>query len=205
MATGTGTMRFYSANDKMKISTTLLAAAALLGACSRHDPQPQPVSAPPAAARTAPDAAPAPAPAASPVLSAEAYGPVRFGAMLADVEKALGSKAEPGGARDPACSMVRLDKAPGVRLMVENGLITRADADAGTPNILGIAVGDTLLQVRAKFPAVEVGPHKYLPEGHYLTIKGTGNTALLMEEDGKGVTKIRAGLQPAVAYVETCG
>ncbi|RJG11560.1 hypothetical protein [Massilia cavernae] len=189
----------------MKISIALIAIAAALAGCSRQDAPPQAGSVPQASAPSAVQGVAAPAPVAPPVLSPEGYGAIRFGAKLADAEKALGSKAEPEGARDPACSMVRLGKAPGVRLMVENGVITRADADAGTPNSLGVAVGDSLAQVRAKAPAVEAGPHKYLPEGHYLTVKGKGGTAIVMEEDGTSVTTIRAGLQPAVAYVETCG
>lgn len=120
-------------------------------------------------------------------------------------ERLLGAKAEQLGESDPACSSVRFKALPGARLMVEQGVITRADADTGTPNSLGLAVGDTLAQARAKYPALAVGPHKYLPAGHYLTLqRADGAAAILMEEDGKAITKIRAGRQPAVAYVEVC-
>ena len=139
------------------------------------------------------------------MLSFDGFGAVRFGARLADIEQQLGAKAEPLGENDPACSSVRLKSLPGARLMVENGVVTRADADAGTANSLGLAVGDSLKAAKEKHPAIEVGPHKYLPAGHYLTAKSAdGRAAIIMEEDGKGITKIRAGLQPAVAYVEVC-
>lgn len=159
-----------------------------------------------ACSKAPPPAAPAaPAQPAAPVLSFEGYGPVQFGAQLADVEQKMGAKSEPLGASDPACSMVRFPAIQGVRFMVEQGKITRADADAGIANSLGIASGDTLDAAKKKAPTLEVGPHKYLPEGHYLTVNSAdGKAAIIMEEDGKAITKIRAGIQPAVAYVETC-
>jgi len=145
------------------------------------------------------------APSAAPQLSFEGYGPVHFGAQLADVERQLNTKSQPLGANDPACSMVRFADIPGVRFMVEQGKITRADADAGIGNTLGIATGDTLEAAKKKAPTLQVGAHKYLPEGHYLSASSAdGKAAIIMEEDGKSITKIRAGLQPAVAYVETC-
>ncbi|MYN06718.1 hypothetical protein [Pseudoduganella aquatica] len=164
-----------------------LGALLILAACSKA---PQPA---------------APSAGAAPVLSFEGYGPVHFGAQLPDVEQKLGAKSVALGANDPACSMVRFPGIQGVRFMVEQGKITRADADAGVANSLGIASGDTLDAAKKKAPALAVGPHKYLPEGHYLTASsGDGKAAIIMEEDGKAITKIRAGMQPAVAYVETC-
>lgn len=142
---------------------------------------------------------------ARPVLSAQGYGPARFGTRLSDVERVLEEKSEHLGASDPACHSVRFNQLPGVRFMVENGIITRADADPGTPNELGLSVGDTLAQARNKYPDIGVGPHKYLPAGHYLTVRGAEpKSAIVMEEDGKRITKIRAGLEPAVGYVEGC-
>ena len=172
----------------MRILTPILALLPLLAACSK--PAPPPAAQPKPAAR---------------VLSFDGFGPARFGARLADIEQQLGAKAEQLGENDPACSSVRFKSLPGVRLMVENGVVTRADADAGTANSLGLAVGDSLAKAKQKLPAIEVGPHKYLPEGHYLTAKSPdGRAAIIMEEDGKAITKIRAGLQPAVGYVEVC-
>jgi hypothetical protein len=142
---------------------------------------------------------------ARPVLSAQGYGPARFGTRLSDVERVLEEKSEHLGTNDPACHSVRFNQLPGVRFMVENGIITRADAGPGTPNELGLAAGDTLAQAKNKYPGIEVGPHKYLPAGHYLTIRGAdAKSAIVMEEDGKRITAIRAGLEPAVAYVEGC-
>lgn len=141
---------------------------------------------------------------ASPVLSPESYGPINFGRSLKEVETALGEKAQQLGAADPACSWVKFKSLPNVRFMVEKEIITRADAEPGVPNIIGVDVGGTLVQAQEKMPNLVVGPHKYVQLGHYLTVAGDGNTALIMEEDGKQITKIRGGLQPSVAYVEGC-
>ena len=173
----------------MRILPSILAPLALLAACSR--PAPPPAATPPKPA--------------APVLSFDGFGPARFGARLADIEQQLGAKAEQLGENDPACSSVRFKSLPGARLMVENGVVTRADADAGTANGLGLKVGDTLAKAKEAHPELDIGPHKYLPAGHYLTAKSPdGRAAIVMEEDGKAITKIRAGLQPAVSYVEVC-
>jgi len=107
---------------------------------------------------------------------------------------------------DPACSMVRFATLSGLRFMVESGTITRADADPGVPNVLGLAVGDTLAQLRARYPDAQVTPHKYVENGHTISVPSAdGSAAIVLEEEGGKLTKIRAGRQPAVGYVETCG
>ena len=151
-----------------------------------------------AAAPVTPDNAPL-------TLTSQGYGSVRFGQTLSDVEQALGEKAQSDGDGDPACTYVKFDKLAGAKFMVETGVITRAEADAGIPNELGVAVGDTVEQAKAKYPAVQVGPHKYVPEGNYLTFKNAdSNNAIVMEAEGATITKIRSGIEPAVSYVEGC-
>lgn len=185
----------------MRASLCLCLALPLFGACTKQPDEPgRPVVV---------AEAPAPATAAAagpPVLAADSYGPVKFGAELAAVENTLGSKAEAQGNPDPACHSVRFPSLPGIRFMVENGVVTRADAEPGVANALGLAVGDTLAQATARHSALGVGPHKYEPAGHYLTMKSPdGRAAIVMEEDGKTITKIRAGVIPSVNYVEGCG
>lgn len=161
---------------------------------------------PPAADLRGQTLAPAPAERiARPVLSVRGFGPVQFGDRLSAVEQKLQEQSVRLGGNDPACGFVRFNQLPGARFMVEQGIVTRADADAGTPNELGLAVGDTLAQARQKYPALKVSPHKYLPTGHYLSIASAApKAAILLEEDGKHITQIRAGLEPAVSYVENC-
>ena len=191
------------------------AAFALLGACSEQAALP--VAPDTAAATTtvpgapAASATPGTAPSDSPspaldLLHAEGIGAIRFGMTLSQAEQVLGHKAALPTPFDPACSMVRFPTLPGLRFMVENDSVTRADAETGVGNVLGVAVGDTLAQVRDKHPEAELGTHKYDKNGHYLTFPSAdGRAAIILEASGGKVTKVRAGLQPAVAYVETCG
>lgn len=124
---------------------------------------------------------------------------------LADAEQAAGKATLPEPF-DPVCSMVRFASLPELRFMVEEGVVTRADAEPGVENAVGVAVGDTLAQVRDKHPDAQVSTHKYDKNGHYVTFPSPdGRAAIILEESGGKVTKVRAGLQPAVAYVETCG
>ena len=183
-----------------------MGAFALLSACSDRAALP---AAPghAAATTTAPGDAPGAGPStASNVLSAGGIGAIRFGMTLAEAEQAVGGKAALPTPFDPACSMVRFPALPKLRFMVEDGTVTRADADPGVDNAVGAAVGDTLAQVRDRHPEVQVGPHKYDENGHYLTFPSAdGRAAIVLEESGGRITRIRAGLQPAVAYVEACG
>lgn len=191
----------------------LLGIIALSSACSeRTPPAAGPATAPDVtAAAPAPSAVPAPsAPAtASPapgMLRVDGIDAIRFGMTLAEAEQAVGGKASLPEPFDPACSMVRFASLPKLRFMVEQGVVTRADAEAGVKNAVGIAVGDTLAQVQAAHPEAQVGPHKYDPNGHVLTFPSPdGRAAIIAEETGGKISKLRAGLQPAVAYVETCG
>jgi YD repeat-containing protein len=161
----------------------------LVGACSE---------------KPAPPAAPKPEP--SKVLSDAGIGAIRFGMTLAQAEQAAGAKASLPEPLDPACSMVRFPNFPALRFMVENGTVTRADADPVVENAIGIAVGDTLEQVRSRHPGGTVSAHKYDANGRYVTFPSAdGRAAIILELIDNKVSKIRAGLQPAVAYVETCG
>lgn len=187
----------------------LLATIALLGACSDRGDSTAAANARSTAPVQAPESSRADAPAAATarnVLSVEGIGAIRFGMTLAQAEQAAGGKATLPTPFDPACSMVRFPALPKLRFMIEQGTVTRADADPGVDNAVGIAVGDTLEQVRARHPEAKITPHKYDANGHYLTFPSSdGRAAIILEEAGGKVTKLRAGLQPAVAYVETCG
>ena len=186
----------------------IFGAIALLSACSEKSAPPGPhaetkISAEAPAAPAVP--APVPAAPASTALSADGLGAVRFGMSLAQAEQTAGKAALPEPF-DPACSMVRFASLPKLRFMVEQDVVTRADAEPGVKNAVGISVGDTLAQVRDKHPEAQVSTHKYDKNGHYVTFPtADGKAAIILEESGGKVTKVRAGLQPAVAYVETCG
>ena len=180
--------------------TTFLGTIALLSACTKNAAPPEA----PQAATAASASTERPA-SVQQVLNATGFGALRFGMTLAQAEQATGAKAVLPTPFDPACSMVRFPTMPALRFMVESDIVTRADAEPGVGNAVGVAVGDTLAQLRARHPEAKVTPHKYDEQGHYVRFPSAdGRAAIVMEESGGKVTKIRAGLQPAVDYVETC-
>jgi len=140
------------------------------------------------------------------MLTADGIGAIRFGMTLDQAQQAAGSKATLPEPFDPGCSMVRFPTLPKLRFMVENNVITRADAEPGIENAVGLPFGATLAHIQASHPEAQVTPHKYDENGRYVTFPGAdGRSAIILEVTGGKVSKMRAGLQPAVAYVETCG
>jgi hypothetical protein len=141
----------------------------------------------------------------SPVLTERSYGAVTFGGSLKSVEKRVGEKAkrETG---DKGCDFATFKKFPGVKFMVEDGIVTRADAvSPEIKNKLQIKRGTSIDEVKKRYPTVEVKPHKYDPTGHYLIFKSKdGKRAILFEEGDGKVTNTRAGMEPSVEYVEGC-
>ncbi len=138
------------------------------------------------------------------VLSATGYGAIRFGAPLADAEAALRQTALPKQ-REYACSFVTFRKYPGIRFMVEKDIVTRADAASSIRNSAGVKLGMPLERVKAAHPELQVKPHKYDDEGHYLILPAEDGSAALLFEESKGkVMTVRAGKEPSVEYVEEC-
>jgi hypothetical protein len=142
--------------------------------------------------------------AETPLLSASGYGPIQFGQPLEVVEANLKETALPKK-REPGCDFVKFKKYPQIRFMVEDGTVTRGDAQAGVRNRAKVHVGMSLARVKALHPGIRVEPHKYDDKGHYLILDSAdGSSAILFEEGGGKVTDIRAGKKPSVEYVEGC-
>ena len=140
-----------------------------------------------------------------PKLSWEGYGPIRFGMTVAQAVAIAGPRDESGRVLDPSCDYIQFASLPGVRFMVERGVITRADAGPAIPNSFNISVGEKLETVTAAHPEARITPHKYDPAGHYLLFAAPGGSAgIVMEEKDGAIVSIRAGLEPAVEYVESC-
>jgi hypothetical protein len=109
----------------------------------------------------------------------------------------------------PACSYWVPTGAPaGLRLMLQDGMVVRADADsAGIITVEGLAVGSPVESVVAALgPSLRVTPHKYQWElgWRYLTFGGDSTHRIVFEVDSHVVRSFRAGLLPAVEYVEGC-
>lgn len=140
----------------------------------------------------------------------EGVGPVRIGATLAELNSALGEQLKPAYDVNPECDYI--DPAslpPGIALMVEKDTIVRIDVDtAGIVTPEGAGVGDSEAKVLELYKGrVQVQPHKYTgPTGHYLVVKWPSDTLhlLIFETDGEKVLTYRAGIRPAVEYIEGC-
>jgi hypothetical protein len=142
---------------------------------------------------------------AEPILSMTGYGPIEFGVRLEDAERVAGGRLEPERALEPACDYVRFATLPRARFMVENGVVTRAEVEAGVPNSLKIEPGTSLDSIRKARPEARIEPAKYDPEGYNITFSSPdARAAIVMEVSGGVVKDIRAGLQPSVGYVEHC-
>lgn len=142
--------------------------------------------------------------ASSQVLSPDGYGKIAFGQRLDAVERKLGQRATPRPA-DPACSMVAFKRYPQVRFMVEQGVITRADANTIVRNSAGITARMSVKDALRQQKGLRAGPHKYDEHGQYLTWAKGEDKALIFEASKGKLQRMRAGIKPAVEYVETCG
>lgn len=142
--------------------------------------------------------------ATSQVLSPDGHGKVHFGERLDKVERQLGQRASPRPA-DPACSMVGFKRYPQVRFMVEQGVITRADAKTVVRNSAGITARMSAKDALRQQPKLRSELHKYDKNGQYLVLPKGEDKALIFEASKGKLTRMRAGIKPAVDYVETCG
>ena len=137
-------------------------------------------------------------------------GPITFGASVADAKRASGADfTAPAG---DACGSVRVPGSPaGMRFLVEAGRVVRVDVDSAGPTTdRGAAVGMSEAEVqRAYGDSLRVMPHKYEPAGHYLIYAprspADSSHRVVFETDGRVVTRFRAGVEPAIEYVEGCG
>jgi len=138
------------------------------------------------------------------VLSPRGYGTVSFGHKLADIERAVREQAQPQ-TRNESCDFVTFKRYPGISFMVEEGVVTRADAAGNIKNSAAISVGSPLALAKRRYPTGRLQPHQYDEQGHYFILDTPDRkAALLFEESGGRITDIRAGVQPSVEYVEHC-
>lgn len=142
--------------------------------------------------------------AAQPVLSPQGYGAVTFGMPLSAAEKRLG-KARDLSTESDACYYVEFAQYPDLRFMIEKGMVERAEAEVSLANSAGVRLGATVEQIKRRYPHARIRPHKYDEAGQYVILPTRdGRAALLFEASGGVTSRIRAGREPAVEYVEGC-
>jgi hypothetical protein len=106
--------------------------------------------------------------------------------------------------------MVTKDDVKSRLKYVTSDVIARVDIDdPKVTTISGAKIGDTEARIKSLYPGqIEVTPHNYVQNGHYLTLKpkdkADQNYRVIFETDGQRVTRYRAGKLPEVQFVEGC-
>ena len=183
------------------------------------------------AACNAPDSAQTPAaeapatPADPNALTAEGFGPLRFGMTAAEVEAALGGDSDPNavGGPDPAtCDQWRPANAPeGLLVMIQDGVLTRisVSSPATLRTDRGFGVGDQASAIRTAYGDQLIAqPHKYSPapaEDLFVWnvgrpadanayVEDAGARGIRYEIGGQGTVEIVHIGGPAIQLVEGC-
>src|SRR4029453_3650526 len=105
---------------------------------------------------------------------------------------------------EQACFYVKPTRHPQLAFMIEDGRLSRVDIDSlGVPAQPGVQVGDSeALVLKAYGTRLTIESHKYLEEGHYLTvISKDGRFGLRFETDGKRVTSFYGGTREGIQCV----
>jgi hypothetical protein len=136
-------------------------------------------------------------------------GPAKIGMTLSQLKSVLGEKLRESddGEGSDTCFYVKPAKHPHVSFMIEKGRLARVDVDApGIPTMEGIQVGDSESKaLRVYGTGLKVEPHKYIDDGHYLTIRSRdGRYGMRFETEKGKITGFYGGRFEAVQYVEGC-
>jgi len=141
------------------------------------------------------------------VIREDGVGPAKVGMTLAQLRSILNERLKEEDSGSDACWYVTSAKHPHTSFMILGGHFVRADVTArGIPTTDGIQVGDLEAAVRTKYGySVKIEPHKYIDDGHYLTIRSSDRKYGIRFETEKGkITSFYAGLFSAIQYVEGC-
>jgi len=144
-------------------------------------------------------------------LSEDGLGQIQIGMNLEDAVNMGLLNENPN--MNPRCDFVYPavgSGIPDVGVMIVRGKIARIDVDTGSVTTEdGVKIGDSEDKVKSVYgDDLTVEPHKYITDGHYMTVLGdsaSAGKALVFETDGKHVTNFRAGRLPEVKWVEGCG
>jgi len=142
------------------------------------------------------------------VVREDGVGPLTIGMKLSQVNKTLHENLTmPKDTADEGCLYVKTTKHPHIAFMIEDGRLTRVDVNArGIFTVEHIQVGDSEARaIRVYGQRLEVGPHHYIDEGHYLTFRSRdGRYGIRFETDKGKILTYYAGEFKSVQYVEGC-
>src|ERR1051325_6669167 len=132
----------------------------------------------------------------------DGIGPVRVGMDLPQLNAAL--KEHFAQVNEP-CFYVDSKRHPGIGFMIQHGRVTRVDVNNRSISTTeGIRIGDMEARVtKAYGNKLQIEPHHYVDDGHYLTIYNNRYGIRFETENGK-VTGFYAGDKTAIQYIEGC-
>ncbi|WED42031.1 hypothetical protein [Legionella cardiaca] len=143
-------------------------------------------------------------------LSPQGFGPIKIGMTLDEAAKIQGvqfSGNKPDVYEDESCYSETIKGIKQVSFMVSDGKIVRISVSSPTiQTSKGIHVGDSEEKVQSLYGSqLKIEPHRYEEKGHYLTfVENPKKLAIRFESNGKQITRIYAGRDPEVYYVEDC-
>lgn len=141
-------------------------------------------------------------------LTYSGLGSLRIGMTLRDAKRAgIKIVVDEQFSELSTCGLASVAGYDSVHLLFEANRIARIEIyNDKFSTFSGAKVGDAESDIRRIYGArVKVEPHQYDPDGHYMIVSSSDKKyALVFETDGKVVTDLRAGLIPAVHYVEHC-
>ena len=142
------------------------------------------------------------------VVTFKGYRGIEIGKSIQNIAKKTGLKfiKDSEAEEDFECTYARTPSLPGIYFMLVKGVVARIDVDKEsytTPE--GAKLGDSEETIKKLYPRAEVEGHKYVPEGHYFTVRSSDKRrAIVFETDGKNVTSFRIGRMPEVGLIEGC-
>lgn len=148
----------------------------------------------------------------NPLVTPRGIGALRAGMTFAEADAALGGALVVPATEDTTtCGYLEWrDGPPGVLVMMDLHRIGRVDVDTSAiATAEGARVGDTESRILNLYEGrVAVTPHKYVEDGHYLTVTpadpaDSAYRIVFETKDGR-VTRYRAGVLPSVRYIEGC-
>lgn len=143
--------------------------------------------------------------------SLSGYGDMKLGSSSSEAKQAWGGELKALGAETEPCHYLVPKWAKdgkALAFMIEQDKFVRYETSLDKEAAPGGGkVGMDEAQLKQLYPNLQSTPHKYDPNGRYLstTTDGASPTKLVFEVDGKGkVSEWRVGLLPQADYVEGC-
>ena len=141
------------------------------------------------------------------ILREDGIGPIKVGITLAQLNTTLHEKLAKSQDDDQGCFYVTSKKHPHVSFMLLDGRLARIDVDdVGVANSAGVRVGDSEAHVVKVYgSSLKVGPHHYIEDGRYLTIRSSdGRYGTRFETEQGKITTFYSGTFKAIQFVEGC-